>query len=359
MRNKSILRAALVCIAGGLAFAQQDDLPDLPPGFNPTPDRPAEAGPEPPAKTEPKEDEPKTGWQEIQALMKDLDAPERPTREAAAGRLGEIAKEKKNVASEVKMKLQAQFASWLEKYRAVRYAAAMNARSAGGVDLGAKRKEAMDLFKKKQMEAMRRVVEEMWKAFYPDTRGAEAEPAVKEASDRVREIEGYWRRFDDLKETADQALRRIQLEQDEDLLVSVMPAGDQQVMRANRSCKPELQEEEYRCIFITNQYRVMMGKNALRIDVKLCKAARGHSKDMAELGFFDHISPVPGKRTHQDRARREGTSCVSENIAMSGPSGESAFWAWFSSTKGHHENMLGNHSKIGVGNYKNHWTENF
>jgi uncharacterized protein YkwD len=137
-----------------------------------------------------------------------------------------------------------------------------------------------------------------------------------------------------------------------------MPPQDQGTMAANHGMKELIQPEEYRCVVITNLYRVMMGKKALKIDVKLCNAGRGHSKDMVEFKFFAHESPVPGKKTFSDRASKAGTSAESENIYMGSPRGEDAFWGWFLSID-HHRNMMGDHSKIGVGNHKDHWTENF
>ena len=47
--------------------------------------------------------------------------------------------------------------------------------------------------------------------------------------------------------------------------------------------------------------------------------ATRHSREMAELGFFDHVSPVPGRRTLADRLLPTGValSRVAENIGQS------------------------------------------
>jgi uncharacterized protein YkwD len=101
-----------------------------------------------------------------------------------------------------------------------------------------------------------------------------------------------------------------------------------------------------------------VGKVPLRLNSKLCDAAREHCKDMVEKDFFDHISPLPGKKTPGDRAARHGASAGGENILMGDSVPEDAFWGWFSSL-GHHKNMVGDYSEIGVGNHQKHWTQMF
>jgi uncharacterized protein YkwD len=101
-----------------------------------------------------------------------------------------------------------------------------------------------------------------------------------------------------------------------------------------------------------------MGRNVVKVNLKLCKAAKGHSEDMEREGFFSHDSPVPGKKTFSQRAAREGAGASSENISRAGPKGENAFWSWFGSP-GHHKNMIGGHGQIGIGRSNGFWTEMF
>ena len=101
-----------------------------------------------------------------------------------------------------------------------------------------------------------------------------------------------------------------------------------------------------------------MGKQTLKIDIKLCKAAREHSTDMKKHNFFSHTSPLPGKKTPADRAKKHGTSCRGENIAGGSDMPAKTFMQWFKSP-GHHENMMGPHSQIGVGYHETQWTEMF
>jgi uncharacterized protein YkwD len=79
---------------------------------------------------------------------------------------------------------------------------------------------------------------------------------------------------------------------------------------------------------------------------------------MIERKFFAHDSPVPGKRTPGDRAALQGASASGENIAMGNREPEPTFWQWFGSL-GHHRNMLGDYTEIGVGRHEAHWTEMF
>ncbi|NIP94792.1 MAG: CAP domain-containing protein, partial [Akkermansiaceae bacterium] len=85
--------------------------------------------------------------------------------------------------------------------------------------------------------------------------------------------------------------------------------------------------------------RLLVGLPALELDPKLCEASRGHSEDMSKLGFFSHTSPVPGKATPSDRARRAGTSGGAENIYTGSRNPEAANKGWFYSP-GHHKNMF-------------------
>ena len=98
----------------------------------------------------------------------------------------------------------------------------------------------------------------------------------------------------------------------------------------------------------TNAYRLMMGAAVLEIDERLVRAARKHSQEMVELGYFAHDSPVAENASFGTRCAREGYSGASgENIAGAGD-GIGAFNGWYGSS-GHHSNMLGGHRQFGVG----------
>lgn len=133
------------------------------------------------------------------------------------------------------------------------------------------------------------------------------------------------------------------------------------IMEKNRKIaeSAEVPEKERRGVQDLNLMRLLVGQNALEIDPKLCNASRGHSADMARLRFFDHTSPVPGKRTPSDRARAAGTSGGGENIYMGSTDPLAANRGWFYSP-GHHKNMFSpGYRRVGLGNEGRHWTQMF
>ncbi|MHC4391507.1 MAG: CAP domain-containing protein [Planctomycetota bacterium] len=125
-----------------------------------------------------------------------------------------------------------------------------------------------------------------------------------------------------------------------------------EAQRFNKKLASELDPEEIACTESTNRYRMLFGLPALKTDLRLVKASRGHSTDMAEHKFFDHTSPVPGKRTPEIRCRLEGAQFSGENIAMGSGAGHSTFLQWYNSS-GHHRNIL----TKSIGKHKRHWTQ--
>jgi hypothetical protein len=116
---------------------------------------------------------------------------------------------------------------------------------------------------------------------------------------------------------------------------------------------------EFQGVRDLNLTRHVLGLQPLKIDVALCKAARDHSKDMKEKGFFAHESPIPGKKTPWDRAKRAGTKARAENIFFGSTDPLRANNSWFHSP-GHHKNMLNPaFTVIGLGRHEGHWTQMF
>jgi len=141
-------------------------------------------------------------------------------------------------------------------------------------------------------------------------------------------------------------------------LAAPMDPRTRQILAANARLAARLDAEEARAILATNLTRNLLGLPALMIDLRLCAAARDHSQDMERLKFFSHDSPVPGKATPWDRAKRFGTTASAENIAAGYRDGAAAVTGWFHSP-GHHKNMLGNHKRIGVGRSGRYYTQMF
>lgn len=120
-----------------------------------------------------------------------------------------------------------------------------------------------------------------------------------------------------------------------------------------------LDTEETRNLAFVNKYREALGILPFELDPRLVQAARRHSKDMVEKGFFSHESPLPGLASPSDRMRAAGyPGGGGENIAYGAGTGEGTFWMWFNSP-GHHKNMAGGYTHFGVGRWNSHFTQNF
>lgn len=142
-------------------------------------------------------------------------------------------------------------------------------------------------------------------------------------------------------------------------LATPMTGKDRKTLTTNRETLAELDPEEAAGIRATNDLRVLLGLAAVRFEERLGNAARIHSRDMVEHGFFAHDSPVAGRETPWKRAAEAGTSASAENIAAGQSSGPGAVEAWWYSP-GHHKNMLSaGHRRIGLGRHERHWTQLF
>jgi hypothetical protein len=110
---------------------------------------------------------------------------------------------------------------------------------------------------------------------------------------------------------------------------------------------------------ITNEYRTMFRHPPIAIVTTLAAASQGHADEMSRLGFFDHMSPTPGRRTPYDRMRLAGYQFgASENIALV-DGALAAHIAWCHSS-GHHRNLLdASHREIGIGANGRYWVQNF
>ena len=132
------------------------------------------------------------------------------------------------------------------------------------------------------------------------------------------------------------------------------------VLEANAalSAKSGVPADEIEGIRDLNEMRMLLGLAPVLIDPKLHDAARGHSQDKTTMKFFAHDSPAPGKKTPWDRAKLAGTTASAENIFSGSPNPRATNQAWFFSP-GHHVNMFGNHSRVGMGRCEGNWTQMF
>jgi cysteine-rich secretory family protein len=246
-----------------------------------------------------------------------------------------------------------------ERARAVRSLSQTARKEFKPAEFSAKQKELETLLKAGNTAKMEPIVREMWKEFYFDPAMCGLDVDVALTKYRVTEIIAWQKALnvpekDALATQAADAWADVE----EQALFQLFQPKDQKIMLANMDLREKIRIEEYRQIWQTNLYRILLGKAPLKINANLCDAARDHSKDMFELKFFAHESPVPGKRTPGDRAQRFKASASGENIFMGDASPEGAFWAWFKSL-GHHQNMVREYAEIGVGHHEKYWTQMF
>lgn len=238
-------------------------------------------------------------------------------------------------------------------------------------EISATRRTVLDLQKNKQLTAKdiaakgKPAMIRLTSLLTIDAEAVLAEsPALRARREHVLALAGLLR---DCRTAADadgpktggsqESLRRF--EQGAALAAIPMLPSSRRTLLANAGLEAQLEIEEARGIRDVNRIRLLLGLHALKIDVKLCQAARDHSKDMRTKKFFSHLSPVPGKKMPWDRAKRFGTIANAENIAFGVRTGAAANRIWFYSPA-HIRNMLHVRlHRIGMGQYEGVWTQLF
>lgn len=110
----------------------------------------------------------------------------------------------------------------------------------------------------------------------------------------------------------------------------------------------DITANEQQLLDLTNQARARSGLPMLRMDPRLCRAARLHSANMARYNSMSHS--LEG-RSHQHRTMAAGypSGMVAENICYSQRDPQSAINTWLNSS-GHRANMLSyQYADLGVG----------
>ena len=139
------------------------------------------------------------------------------------------------------------------------------------------------------------------------------------------------------------------------LMCTYMPESARKSIEADLKQFTRMGFEEWHGFVHLNVVRMLLGLHPMRIDLKLSAAALDHSKDMDKHKFFDHQSPVAGKKTPWDRAARQGAKANGECIAAGMSDGPSAIRGWFFSP-GHHVLIMSKSSRVGIGGYSRTWT---
>jgi uncharacterized protein YkwD len=131
-----------------------------------------------------------------------------------------------------------------------------------------------------------------------------------------------------------------------------------------------LDAEELAFLDLINDYRAQNGLGSLTHCISLDRAAQGHSEDMRDLDYFDHIG-LDGRSPWEracDACFDLGcgpSTAMAENIAA-GNSGAAATFQQWQNSPGHNANMLGSSFHMigigratGGGTYGVYWTNVF
>ena len=117
-------------------------------------------------------------------------------------------------------------------------------------------------------------------------------------------------------------------------------------------------------IQLVNAQRAKAGCRALKLDLRLSRAAQLHSIDMAKRRYFSHTTPDGVTFAQRIRAQGYPGSRIGENIAAGYPTPATVMAAWMKSP-GHRANILDcRYTAIGVGAavggpYRYYWTQDF
>ena len=115
-----------------------------------------------------------------------------------------------------------------------------------------------------------------------------------------------------------------------------------------------------RQVEITNDYRLLLGRNALAWNPLIQAAAWDHSDYMARTGDFGHFEPDPERKGPGERMKRRGYDRgAGENCHGGGGDPMGAHVGWIHSS-GHHRNLLADsHTEMASGLVGRYWSQNF
>lgn len=119
-------------------------------------------------------------------------------------------------------------------------------------------------------------------------------------------------------------------------------------------------DSEFEQVRLTNEYRTLLGLNALHWDPRLHEAARLQAEFITAAGEVVHEQPSAALRTPSDRAKSCGyPTDAYENVHMGSKEASGAFDAWFRSS-GHHRALLLEHvTEMATARADEAWTQLF
>ncbi|MCC6574447.1 MAG: CAP domain-containing protein [Planctomycetes bacterium] len=133
------------------------------------------------------------------------------------------------------------------------------------------------------------------------------------------------------------------------------------LMRQNDSMKDKQITDATRAVVrAVNDYRMMLGKKALIVELKLSQAAQGHTKYLESVKKVGHIyEDHPDGKTPKDRCGKAGygNANVGENCGRA-PDAQAVVWVWYKAAE-HHRGMVMGWEYVGAGNTNEYWVLNF
>jgi uncharacterized protein YkwD len=117
---------------------------------------------------------------------------------------------------------------------------------------------------------------------------------------------------------------------------------------------------EQKQVRVTNDYRLMFGREALVWNTRIQAAANDHSEYMSNTGDFGHFEPEPDRKGPRERMARRGYDRgTGENCHAGGGDPMGAHVGWIHSS-GHHRNLLATgHRGMASGLVGRYWTQDF
>lgn len=178
---------------------------------------------------------------------------------------------------------------------------------------------------------------------------AEAEKLDKDAAGALAISPDVARKFlnGPLEPPADPAARQLWLY-----------VASRRIEKWNRQVDPAMSAAETTHLRRVNYYRELLGFLLFEADARLVQSARRHSKEMIELWYFSHYSPVESERSPFTRMANAGYRDGSnENITLGSWTAEDAFQQFFNSPEHHRAWLSRDDTTMGVGKWENAWTE--
>ena len=124
-------------------------------------------------------------------------------------------------------------------------------------------------------------------------------------------------------------------------------------------CGEEYAGPECEVFELVNRERQAAGREPLRFDQELARAARAHAADMFERQYFDHTSPEGETFAERVEATSYPGTPRSENIAFGYTEPRDVVQNWMASP-GHRDNILREGvDALGVGRRHEHWVQVF